>query len=71
MRDLIREIKSDWFGGADGITVVRRLLAVLLVTIGFIAMLGIEKLGFFKVSIVLIFCAFVGICADVKSAFKE
>ena len=70
MRNLLIEIKNDWFGGVDGITIVRRLLGVFLGTIGFIAMLGIEKIGFFNVFIVLIFCAFVGICADVKNAFK-
>ena len=71
MRNLLREIKSDWFCGADGITIVRRILGVSLGTIGFIAMLGIEELGLFNVFIVLIFCAIVGVCADVKSAFKE
>jgi hypothetical protein len=70
MKDLlIAEIK-EFFDSADGITIIKRILGVILICIGFIAICSADAIGVGNVFMVLIFCVFVGICADVKSAFK-
>ena len=71
MKDLlIAEIK-EFFDGADCITIIKRILGVVLICIGFTAMCSSDAIGIDNVFMVIIFCVFVGICADVKSAFKE
>lgn len=70
MKDLlIAEIKE--FFDADGITIIKRILGVLLICVGFTAICSVDAMGIGKVFMVIIFCVFVGICADVKSAFKD
>ena len=70
MKDLlIAEIK-EFFDGADGITIIKRILGVCLICVGIISICSIDAMGIKNTFMILIFCVFVGICADVKSAFK-
>ena len=72
MKDLlIAEIKEFFDGVADGITLIKRILGVVLICIGFTAICSVDAMGIGNVFMAIIFCVFVGICADVKSAFKE
>lgn len=71
MKDLlIAEIK-DFFDGADGITIIKRILGVILICICFTAICSADAIGVCNVFMILIFCLFVGVCADVKSAFNK
>lgn len=71
MKDLlIAEIKEFFDGAADGITIIKRILGVCLICACFISICSVDAMGIGNVFMVIIFCVFVGICADVKSAFK-
>ena len=71
MKDLLLDELKDFFDGADSITIIKRILGVVLICIGFTAICSVDAMGIGKVFMTIIFCVFVGICADVKSAFKE
>ena len=70
MKDLLLSEIKELFDGADGITIIKRILCVLLICVCFISICSIDSMGIEKTFMILIFCVFVGICADVKSAFK-
>ena len=71
MKDLLFAEIKEFFDGADGITIIKCILGVVLICIGFTAICSVDAMGIGKVFMVIIFCVFVGICADVKSAFKN
>lgn len=71
MKDLLLAEIKEFFDGANGVTIVKRILGVILICIGFTAICSVDAMGIDNVFMTIIFCVFVGICADVKSAFKE
>lgn len=71
MKDLLLAEIKEFFDGADGITLIRRILGILLICAGFISICSVDAMGIVNVIMAIIFCVFVGVCANVKSAFKD
>ena len=70
MKDLLLAEIKEFFDGADGITIIKRILGVCLICVGIISICSVDAMGIEKTFMTLIFCIFVGVFADVKSAFK-